>query len=129
MYNVYLKTTKEMGRGIYAARDILENEVIMECEVLVLNESDTIKVNETDLKYYTFKYTDSRDCLVLGHGEIFNHSDMPNVSYKLVPFQDRLVMQFKALKTIPKDSQLFIDYAADTQVKTSTYIENESLLK
>lgn len=119
--------TDSKGRGIYATRDILQGEVIGEYELLVLNESDTIKVNETDLKYYTFSYLKGRDCLVLGHGEIFNHDDRPNVAYQLVKFQDRMLMQFKALSKIESGNELLIDYSADSQVDTSKYIENKSL--
>ena len=123
-----IKVTKEFGRGLYATETIKEGQVVTECEVLVLSPEDTVKVNQTDLQYYTFVFDEQRDCLVLGDGEIFNHSDTPNVAYKLVNYQGRKLMHFVATKTIKEDEQLFTDYNADVKVDTTAYIETKSLL-
>lgn len=126
--NHELRMTEDMGRGVFSSRSISKGDVITVCELLVLNSLDTEVVNSTELKYYTFKYTENQDCLVLGCGEIFNHSDTPNVSYRLVSYGDRMLMQFEAIQDIPNGAQLFIDYGADTKVETKGYIENKSLL-
>lgn len=118
----------EMGRCLYSVNPIHAGMVIMQCELLVLSEVDTPLVNETDLKYYTFKFNDKQDCLVLGLGEIFNHHDKPNVSYELIDIGGRKVMQFRATENIWSDTQLFIDYAADTAVNTEGYINTKSLV-
>jgi hypothetical protein len=120
----HLQTTTEFGRGLYATWTINKNTILFTAELLVLNPADTIKVNETDLQYYTFKYTDTQDCLVLGDGEIFNHSDIPNTCYKLIDFDGRKVMAFYTLRDISQYEQLFIDYSADTKVKTQDYTVN-----
>lgn len=128
MNNVYIKTTMEFGRGLYAALDIPKGKILAEEELLVLNPLDTVLVNSTDLQYYTFKYSEKQDCLVLGLGEIFNHSNNPNVGYKLVDgegvFEGRKLMQFFTLKEIQKDEQLLIDYSADVKVETNKYTVN-----
>lgn len=123
-----IKVSKEYGRGVYATGLIEPGQVIMVCELLVLCSKDTVFVNETDLQYYTFKYSDNQDCIVLGDGEIFNHDNNPNVSYHLEMIDGRNQMVFKALRYIERDEQLFIDYSADTTVDTKKYIENVSLV-
>lgn len=124
----YLKSTEEMGRGLYAAiGGIQEGKILFQAELLVLSEQDTKVVNTTDLQYYTFKYSETQDCLVLGDGEIFNHSDTPNIGYKLENYQGRKVMVFYALTNIEHGEQLFIDYNADTKVNTTSYINAKSL--
>jgi tRNA-specific adenosine deaminase 3 len=123
-----VKVSEEMGRGLYARRIILKDEVVEIAEILLLNEADTIKVNDTELKYYTFKYDSNRDCLVLGSGEIFNHADMPNVSYSLKEIDGRFKMVFTATKAIFMGEQLFIDYKADAHVNVRAYIKNSSLV-
>jgi len=125
---ITVKTSPEMGRGIYANDKILAGSVVMICELLVLSELDTVKVNQTELQYYTFKYNETQDCLVLGLGEIFNHADQPNVTYELVFLEDRFMMIFKAKNEINSNDQLFIDYNADAQVNVSNYIKNSSLV-
>lgn len=117
-----------MGRGLLATRNISKLEIICICELLILSENDTIKVNETELKYYTFKYNDGQDCLVLGDGEIFNHSDIENVGYNLMDFDDRKVMLFFSKRDIISGEQLLINYNDDIKINSEEYIKNKSLV-
>jgi SET domain-containing protein len=119
-----------MGRGVIAERDIKLGEIITNCELLVLNRRDTRMVNETSLEYYTFVYDrdESLDCLVLGDGEIFNHSDEANTLYGLIDFDGRKLMRFQAARDIKKGEQLFIDYNADTAINSGDYISAKSLI-
>ncbi len=120
-----IKVTSEFGRGLYSKGIVMHGQVIEYAELLVLSPEDTLKVNETDLKYYTFVFDAAKgqDCLVMGNGEIFNHSDVPNVHYKLVRHEGRTKMVFQALRHIEPGEQLFIDYNQDTQVQTASYID------
>jgi SET domain-containing protein len=104
-----------MGRGIIAEKDIKRGEIITNCELLVLSPEDTVKVNETDLKWYTFTFDaqTKRDCLVMGDGEIFNHDDDANTLYGLIDWNGRKLMRFQASRDIKQGEQLFIDYNAD----------------
>src|SRR5665213_2381554 len=118
-----------MGRGVMATSPIPQGNVVMICELLVLDQHDTRMVNMTELQHYTFKFNESQDCLVLGLGEIFNHSDTPSVSYKLIDKDGRKMMAFTALRTIFAGEQLFIDYNADTKVDVSSYIAAKSMVE
>ncbi len=121
--NYYLKSTEEFGRGLYADFNIHENKEVFISELLVFSEEDTIKLENTDLKFYKFKFNDTQDCLCLGLGEIFNHSDTPNVGYKLIDFDGRKVMQFYTLRPVQSGEQLFINYNSDIKVDTNQYID------
>lgn len=115
----YVLNTAQYGRAVFAQTDLNANEVVMYCEILVLNSADTFLVNLTDLKHYTFVYRRgeyshmNQDCLVLGDGEIFNHDDNANVSYELINLNGRDMMRFVTTKPVKRDEQLFIDYNAD----------------
>jgi SET domain-containing protein len=130
--NVYVKLYEGMGRGLAAFTMIEKGKFVMECELLVLSQFDTPIANMTELKHYTFKYNESQDCLVLGNGEIFNHSDEPNVKYELVDYtqdgETRKVMMFTAIRHIDAGEQLFIDYNADIPVDTKEYVNSKSLV-
>lgn len=126
MYKIIF--TENFGRGLYATRDIKQGETITQCELLVLSPEDTKKVNDTDLKYYTFFYNSAQDCLVLGEGEIFNHDDQNNVDYKLIDFDGRKLMRFTAKIDISQGEQLFIDYNQDININTQNYLKNKSLI-
>jgi len=124
----YIKTIPGMGRSLFTLNsDIKKDKIIGEFEILVLDEFDTVLCNNTALRYYFFKYNDKQDCLVLGDGEIFNHSDIPNVGYRLIDLENRKVMQFYALSDIMPHTQLFIDYSADTKVNLMEYKHQKSL--
>jgi SET domain-containing protein len=118
-----LKVTKQMGRGLYATKAIKKGQVITVCEVIPLKPSDTKQVNETALKLYTFKYSETRDCVVLGDGSIFNHSHNENVSYKLKRKDKRQVMVFTALSDIKAGEQLFTNYNQDVDVNIKKYLK------
>ena len=124
MSKFYIMLTEEFGRGVYANRLIMTGETISLCDILPLSKEDTVKVNETDLKYYTFKFTEDRDCLVLGEGELYNHSDSPNIGYRLIKHAGRQVMEFYALRLIQDSEQLFINYEADVKVNADSYKTN-----
>ena len=117
----YVQVTKNMGRGLFAARNIDAGTEILVAELLVLSERDTQVVNLTDLQYYTFKYNDKQDCLVLGDGELFNHDSSANVRYDLVDYGDRKVMVFTAIRNIKADQQLLTDYSHDVEVDIQLY--------
>jgi SET domain-containing protein len=137
MYEI--KVNAEFGRGLYATRNIRANETIEVAEILVLSPEDTIKVNQTDLKYYTFVFNeyDGQDCLVLGVGELFNHAPTElnqheaawtsNVKYDLVRHGDRYKMVFVSIVDIMAGEQLFIDYNRDVHVDTTEYV-NKNLV-
>jgi uncharacterized protein len=127
--NTYsVQMVKGMGRGVIAERDIKLGEIITNCELLVLGTVSTRLVNQTELQYYTFCYSDGQDCLVLGDGEIFNHDDDANTLYGLIDWDGRKLMRFQAARDIKKGEQLFIDYAADSAVNVGDYLSNGSLL-
>ena len=120
----HIKVEAATGRGLYANYDLRAGMVIASEELLVLSSFDTPFVNGTDLKYYTFKFDMLQDCLVLGDGELYNHSDDPNVGYKLCDHDGRKVMTFFTLKEVKTGEQLFIDYTDDEKVDTKKYVVN-----
>ncbi len=124
----HIKMTEEFGRDLYADKTISRGSIVAQFELLVLSPVDTTVVNRTGLEHYTFKFDAERDCLVLGEGEIFNHSATPNCSYNLVDFDGRKVMEFRALRDIGAGEQLFIDYTADVAVNADSYIRAKSLI-
>jgi SET domain-containing protein len=113
----YVLATNEFGRGLYAMRAIKPNTIVMSCEILALNEHATKVIRMTDVNDYLFTFDDERDldCIVLGDGELFNHSDDSNVSYELVNINGRFMMVFRSTKAIDEDEQLFINYNADVK--------------
>lgn len=130
MDNIYsVQMVEGMGRAVIAERDIKLGEIVTNCELLVLDIGDTNMVNSTELQYYTFTYSEGKDCLVLGDGEIFNHDNDANTVYGLIDFDGRKLMRFQAARDIKKGEQLFIDYSADVdKCDVEGYLNNASLI-
>lgn len=126
MYRI--KSNPVSGRGLYAEREIFAGEPVMTCELIVLSEKDTITLKETDLRYYTFMFNDKQDCLLLGDGELFNHSDKPNCSFKLKRYKDRMVMFFQCIRDLQPDEELTIDYNSDIIINVDEYVAAPSLI-
>ncbi len=128
-----IKLFEGMGRGLTVGISFDQKDVdirirLTVCEILLLDHEDTILVNRTALKHYTFAYSATQDCLVLGNGEIFNHSDTPNVSYGIEHVDGRSMMVFRLIKPVLAGEQLFIDYNQDIQVETKEYVASKSLI-
>ena len=110
---IKVETFPLFGRGVVAVDYINEGTLLETCPVLPLTTEDTVKVNETSLKQYTFVFDKEKkqDCLVMGLGELYNHCDSPNVGYRLDPVAR--TMEFYTLCPIAKGEQMFIDYRKD----------------
>jgi hypothetical protein len=103
-----------MGRGLVSDTDLACNELIAECEVIPLSKVDTDKLEDTILASYKFTYAKGRDCIVLGVGSLFNHSETPNVIYRLERIGKRKVMRFYTNQVVSAYTQLFTNYKADS---------------
>jgi hypothetical protein len=126
---IKIECNAEFGRMIIATKNIPRNTIIEICEILVLSKEDTALVNKTDLQYYTFVYNQFQDCLVLGNGEIYNHSDDANVKYDLLLIDDRIKMVFTSVCNITAGDQCFTNYSQDDlNIDASGYINNKSLI-
>lgn len=108
-----VKVLPVFGRSVIATEDIKSGTWLDVADILVLNETDTKKVNDTALRDYTFTFSDTQDCLVMGLGEMFNHDDDANASYEIMIINGMPKMIYKARRTIKKGEQVFIDYTAD----------------
>lgn len=117
----HIKVEEKTGRGLYANYDLRRNMILAFEELLVLNIEDSARVNGTDLQYYTFVFNETTDCLVLGDGELYNHSDDPNVGYHLIDSEGRKKMAFYVLRDVKRGEQLFINYNSDMKVDTDKY--------
>lgn len=96
-----VKKSSLHGYGVFAAKTIRKGELIEECYLLITKGKDKV------LEDYYFDAR-GKDAVLTGYGMIYNHADEPNADYKLSI--TKKVATFKAEKTIPKGSEIFISY-------------------
>lgn len=105
---ITIKKTKKYGRGIFANKNIKKGTIVEISELITIDSTKEDKmVSSTKLKHYLYLYKDT-SALALGLGSLFNHSNHPNVSWKMNEKNKTIV--FKVNQDIEKGQQLFIDY-------------------
>ena len=72
------------GRGVFAGERIPKGRVIEICPVIPLKPAEAQICRKTILDDYFFAWgsKNSSYALVLGYGELYNHSPDPNASYE-----------------------------------------------
>lgn len=91
-----------------AKEKIYKGEIVEECPVILIPESEIDSIEQTVVTNYEFRWDDTNECIVLGYGSLINHSNHPNIEYEAD--YSRMVMVFKALKDIEKGEELVSDY-------------------
>jgi len=111
---VYLGDSKipSAGRGVFALADIAANETIEICPVIIVSDQDGLRLKETELQNYYFKFEDSKGTInfgiCLGYGSLYNHSYEPNATY-IKELEDSTI-EFMAIKPIKKDEEITVNY-------------------
>ncbi|KAI0693962.1 hypothetical protein BC835DRAFT_1406574 [Cytidiella melzeri] len=105
----YIQNVEGKGRGVFASREILAHTDIEISPVLLFTSSEYQQHGKyTMLDHYTFKWRDGRMALSLGLGSLFNHSQTPNISYRLEPNIDSI--RYTTTRRIKPDEELCIFY-------------------
>lgn len=113
--SVYVRDTgTAKGRGVFAARAYAAGEVVEECPVVLLRKS--YKTLHKELKTFVFHWdvpegAADTQALALGYGSLYNHSNPSNLRYQTD--SDSLVLRLIAVRDIPADEELTINYNAD----------------
>ncbi len=112
---VYVQDTgTEKGRGVFAARDYAEGDLIDSCPVVVLyRRFDQLPPKMKTLVYNWGALTAATipsSALVLGFGSLYNHDNPANMCYKADA--EALVMSYTAARNIAKGEELTVNYNA-----------------
>ena len=97
------------GRGVFAAKDIEQHELIEACHVVTFHKQFLAAIYPHILNEYVFKWNSSTDCLCFGYGGLYNHSTpFPNV--KWYPNYDYRCMEFHTTRKIKQGEELLVRY-------------------
>lgn len=102
---LFVKKSSVEGYGVFAATDIDKDDIIEECYALHVSK------RVPDLINYVFTAGAERDALPLGYGAIYNHAVNPNADY--LYDIERGIITFKAIKTIKKNEEIFVNYGSN----------------
>lgn len=88
------------GQGVFAAADILPEQVIEECRTLYTEK-------KTPFNNYLFACGDGY-ALALGFGSLYNHSPTPNARFEVD--EEKLILTITAKTEIKAGDEIFIHY-------------------
>lgn len=101
------------GRGVYATRPYKKGALIELCQLIILNETDRKKIDQTSLYNYYFSWgeNDKQAAIALGYGSLYNHSYSPNAVYE----KDLAInkIRFTAIREILSGDEITINYNGD----------------
>ena len=106
-----VKTTKKMGRGVFATEDIKANTKIHEAYFIKAKDSE-VDLCPTFAKY-VFGYNKKYSVICLGLGSLFNHSSDPSVEAYFNKNENGEIMEFITIKDVKAGEQLFISYGGE----------------
>ena len=124
---LYLKHTDSKGRGVFCMSDIRAGEVLEVTPTIILNEAATNRIDNTILANYTFQLgaiskahrkrlhvKNIKKCsgVIMGITSYCNHSDDPNAEVEWEEHQGTLYHLVKALRRIPKNTEICTTYGA-----------------
>lgn len=110
---IYVAYSETHGKGVFAARDIDEGEVIEVCPVILFPKEQLANIRQTVLDDYYFDWGDEAAwyALCLGYGSLYNHSYNPNAEYGM-DFEAQTI-DFYCIRRIAAGEEIFINYNGD----------------
>lgn len=95
-------------RGLIATENIPQGTILEKCPVILYRNTHAKYIDKTIIGNYVFRWDKRVDCVVLGYGSLYNHSNTPNVLYERNVKEH--VMIYKAISNIKKGEELTINY-------------------
>lgn len=99
--SIIVRPSSIHGYGVFAAEEIVANEVVEECMVLMSDSSHPSLGN-----YYFL--VDKKRGLALGYGSIYNHAEEPNTGY--IFDKERSILTFFAMRNIAPGEEILVFY-------------------
>lgn len=106
--NISVKESLIHGLGVFALVDILKDELIEICPIILLDSDDIKKIDETFLYNYYFSWENKQGAISLGWGSLYNHSYTPNAIYQK-DFDNKKII-FRAIQDIKSGEEICVNY-------------------
>lgn len=108
--SLIIKKSPGKGRGVFAGKDFMKGKIIERCHVIVLPQKEIDILDRTKLYDYYFLWGKKLDqaALLLGYGELYNHSYKSNAIFRR-DFKKNC-MVFVSVRDIKKGEEITINY-------------------
>lgn len=108
--NLFIKETKNKGRGVFAGKDFEAGEVMEICPVLRIPDDQSIYMEGTVIENHWFEAGDKEEeyLIALGFGSLYNHSYRPNAYYCIDGKMN--LIYYHARRKIRKGREITVNY-------------------
>ena len=121
--NLFIKSSKNKGRGVFTNHDIEAETIIEVSPVIVMSKEDQKLLDKTLLHDYIFLWgkNNFQCCVALGYASMYNHSYTANCEYGM-DFKRKIII-IKTVKNVKANEQLFINYNGDWDNKNIVWFD------
>lgn len=125
---LYLRTVKGKGRGVFCNADIPEGEIIEVCPVIIIPAEEFSALSRTPLMDYSFYFNKAENTLSLtmGFGSMYNHRQYPNAVYILN--REKRQMIFTAHEHIQAHTEICINYGGEYGMDYHKWFADRNLI-
>lgn len=107
-----IRSVRGKGRGIFAGRRFVADEVLELAPVLLIPNAEWELVSGSVVASYCFTWGKADDAAIpLGRASLFNHSYTPN-AYAQIHLREKLI-EFLALRDIEAGEEITLNYNGD----------------
>ncbi|MCE5196974.1 MAG: SET domain-containing protein [Negativicutes bacterium] len=108
--SVVVQNVKGKGRGVFAARDFQQGEIIERSPVITFAKETWTQLEDTVFYPYCYFWGENLEdgALALGVGSLFNHSYHPNARF--FRQQKEQIIEFVTVQKIAAGEEITINY-------------------
>jgi tRNA-specific adenosine deaminase 3 len=105
-----VRVVQGKGRGVFAKQAYTRGALVESAHCIYFPKEQAAVANATELNNYTFLLRDGGLLLALSHGSLFNHSDPPNLDYR-IDVANRII-RYYAVADVCAGDELSIFYGS-----------------
>ena len=107
---LFIAPSAGRGRGVFTAKELSRGDIIEFCPLVLMPKKEQHYIHQSILHNYYFLSPppNSKMCIVLGYGSIYNHSTTPNADIVFdIPNQQ---LEIHCVSEIEPGDEIFINY-------------------
>ncbi|HEY1031105.1 MAG TPA: SET domain-containing protein-lysine N-methyltransferase [Flavipsychrobacter sp.] len=114
-YKLYIKETRQKGRGVFAAEDIPADVLVELSPAIVMTLEEKALLDKTALYNYIFEWQPEGEapqcCMAQGYISVYNHSYASNCEY-FMNYIDKTI-EIRTVRAVAAGDELTINYNGD----------------
>jgi Proteins containing SET domain len=121
--SLFVKKTRNKGRGIFTSKFIPADTLIETSHVIVMDNKDWEKLNHTVMYYYIFEWDKNQCCMATGYVPLYNHACPSNCEYYMD--YKKNIITIISVRDIKAGEELTINYNGEYNLDKPMWFETK----